>query len=162
MLSGNNSSNKHNNKNINYKITVGLKQQAKPDKNKISFPGSPSNSTSNFYYQSQTNSRKSSTNNLNKKKKDKKKVVNNYNIVNNIHDNSTQINIYTGKDLYKSLFNSTNITPGNISPKSPINQIKENKNNKNDINNNINKHQFLKMNIKKEKPNKHILNLRKI
>ena len=162
MLSGNNSSNKHNNKNINYKITVGLKQQAKPDKNKISFPGSPSNSTSNFYYQSQTNSRKSSTNNLNKKKKDKKKVVNNYNIVNNIHDNSTQINIYTGKDLYKSLFNSTNITPGNISPKSPINQIKENKNNKNDINNNINKQQFLKMNIKKEKPNKHILNLRKI
>ena len=32
----------------------------------------------------------------------KKKVVHNFNIVNNIHDNSTQINIYTGNELYPS------------------------------------------------------------
>ena len=71
------------------------------------------------------------------KETNKKKVINNFNIVNNIHDIITQINIFIGKDLYKSLrlqnkslFNSLSISPSNISPKSPnwngIDKIKRN------------------------------------
>ena len=190
ILSGNNSCNKNNpnkgntsNNYLNnkmYKITVGKnKQGIKIDTKKISFPSSPSNSGSNFYFQSQITSRKNS---INKKKNTKlikenkkKKVVNNFNIVNNIHDNSTQINIFTGKDLYKSLrfqnkslFNSTSISPSNISPKSPYQyggNIKNKKHlsiNKNILESNNNK-TYLKSNIKgKEKPVKHNLDFKKI
>ena len=143
MLSGNNSNTKNkinnnntNSSNKNFKITVGLKPTAKHSSQKIiSTPCSPSSSSTNFYYQSHVNSRKNSINNLDKNIKKtinenkKKKVVNNFNIVNNIHDNSTQINIYTGNNLYKSLhfqnnsvFNSSNISPGNTSSKSPLAQ----------------------------------------
>ena len=102
--------------------------------------------------------------------------MNNFNIVNNIHDNSTQINIFTGKDLYKSLrlqnkslFNSTSISPSNISGKSPIQGTGVNLKNKkqlsihkNILENNVNKN-YLKSNIKgKEKPVKHNLDFKKI
>ena len=191
-LSGNNSYkknklNKGNMNNINsnskmYKITVGnTKQGIKIDSKKINFPCSPSNSgSSDFYFTSQITSRKHSINKAKNTKltKDakKKKVVNNFNIVNNIHDNSTQINIFTGKDLYKSLrlqnkslFNSTSISPSNTSAKSPYQyggvNIKNKKQlsiNKNILENNANKN-YIKSNIKgKEKPIKHNLDFKKI
>ena len=109
------------------------------------------------------------------KKVKKKKVVNNFNIVNNIYDNSTQVNIFTGRDLYKSLrlqnkslFNSTSISPSNKSPKSPYQyggvNIKNKKQisiNKNILENNENKN-YIKSNIKgKEKPIKHNLDFKK-
>ena len=193
VLSGNNSYNKNkqnkinisnnnlNNNNKNYKITVETNKQAiKIDTKKMSFPYSPrdSSSSSNFYFKSQI---KSGKNSINKKKKtklikelNKKKVINNFNIVNNIHDNSTQINIFTGKDLYKSLrlqnkslYNSTNISPSNVSPKSRIgfgigkNKMKLNIN-KNILENNINK-TYLKSKIKgKKNPIKYNLDFKKI
>ena len=184
ILSGNNSCQKNKNNIINIKNnnkkTVGdNKKRIKVGHKKLSFPCSPSNSSSNFHFKSQISSRKSS---INKKKNlklmketNKKKVINNYNIVNNIHDNSTQINIFTGKDLYKSLrlqnkslFNSSSISPSNISPKSPnwngTNKNKKQLNiNKNILeNNNVNK-TYLKSSIKgKEKPIKHNLDFKKI
>ena len=184
ILSGNNSYNKNNilnNNNKNYKIMAEKnKQGIKIEPKKMSFPCSPSNSSSNsnFYFKSQITTRKSS---INKKKitklikeTKKKKIVNNFNIINNIHDNSTQINIFTGKDLYKSLrfhnkslFNSTSISPSNILPKSPVGiGIVKNKKklniNKNLIENNSNK-TYLKSNVKgKEKPIKHNLDFKKI
>ena len=191
VLSGNNSlkKTKSNKVNINtnmdskiYKITVNnnTKQGIKIDSKKIKFPYSPSNSGSDFYFTSQITSRKHSINRKKNTKltKDskKKKVVNNFNIVNNIHDNSTQINIFTGKDLYKSLrlqnkslFNSTSISPSNISGKSPIQGTGVNLKNKkqlsihkNILENNVNKN-YLKSNIKgKEKPVKHNLDFKKI
>ena len=186
MLSGNNSNTKNKiNNNSNYtsnknsKITVGLKHGPKHNSQKIiSTPCSPSSSSTNFYFQSNVNSRKNSINNLDKNKKTvnenkKKKVVNNFNIVNNIHDNSTQINIYTGNNLYKSLhfqnnsvFNSTNITPGNNCSKSPTAQgggkIKNKKNiaQANKLSNNTT---YFNSNIKgKEKEIKYNLDLKKI
>ena len=198
VLSGNNSCNKNkankvnisNNKNLNnnknYKITVGNNkhQGIKIDSKKISFPCSPSssNTSSKFYFQSQITSRKSS---INKKKNtkliketNKKKVVNNFNIVNNIHDNSTQINIFTGKELYKSLrfqnkslFNSASISPSNISPKSPYTPSighgnQKNKKqlsiNKNLLDNNANKTNLKSNNKGKDKPIKHNLDFKKI
>ena len=188
ILSGNNSYNKNksnkmhiSNNNKNYKIIVdNNKQIVRIDPKKVIFPCSPTNSNSNsyFYFKSQLSTRKSS---VNKKKNtkliketNKKKIVNNFNIVNNIHDNSTQINIFTGKDLYKSLrfqnkslFNSTSISPSNISPKSPLGiGIGKNKKkliiNKNMIENTINK-TYLKSYTKvKEKPIKHNLDFNKI
>ena len=60
--------------------------------------------------------------------------------VNNIHDNSTQINIFAGNNLYRSLnynnnsiFNGSNIISGNISSRSPINREGGNIINKNNI-----------------------------
>ena len=182
MLSGNNSNSKnkinYSNKN-NTKITVGLKHGIKYNSQKIiSTPCSPSNSSTNFYFQSNVNSRKNSINNLDKNFKKtlnenkKKKVVNNFNIVNNIHDNSTQINIYTGNNLYKSLhfqnnsvFNSTNNTPGNNSSKSPTAQGGNIKNKKNIIQGNklSSNNTYFKSNIKgKEKEIKYNLDLKKI
>ncbi len=106
----------------------------------------------------------------------KKKVVNNFNIVNNIHDNSTQINIYTGNNLYKSLrfnnnnsaFNSSNITPGNTSSKSPMGNGRgggniKNKKNLRQGNSKSNNTTFFNSNIKgKEKLIKYNLDLKKI
>ena len=104
ILSQNNSNTKikfNNNSNNNFKITVGLKHDLKNNSQKvISSPVSPSSSGSNFYFHSNLQTRKESSNKLetNIKKTleeyNKKKVVHNYNIVNNIHDNSTQINIF--------------------------------------------------------------------
>ena len=190
MLSGNSSNTKNkinniinnnsNNSNKNFKITVGIKHAPKHNSQKIiSTPCSPSSSSTNFYFQSQVNSRKNSINNLDKNIKKtlndnkKKKVVNNFNIVNNIHDNSTQINIYTGNNLYKSLhfhnnsvFNSSNITPGNILSKSPVGQgggnIKNKKNIEN-VNPQSNNTTYFNSNFKvKEKQTKYNLDLKKI
>ena len=104
----------------------------------------------------------------------KKRIVHNYNIINNIQDNSTQINIYTGNELYKSLhfhnnsvFNSSNLTPASTFSKSPIGMeggmAKEKKNlGQGYIVNNTNNN-YLKSNIKgKDNQNKYNLNLRKI
>ena len=187
ILSGNNSCQKNKNNivnmisnNNNNKKTVGNnKKGIKIDHKKLSFPCSPYNSSTNFHFKSQITSRKSS---LNKKKNlkliketNKKKVINNFNIVNNIHDNSTQINIFTSKDLYKSLrlqnkslFNSSSISPSNISPKSPnYNGTNKNKKqliiNKNILENNNANKTYLKSNIKgKEKLIKHNLDFKKI
>jgi hypothetical protein len=102
----------------------------------------------------------------------KKKVINTYNIVNNIQDNSTQINIYTGNNLYKSLhiqnnsaFNSSNNTPANNSSKSPTTHGRHIKNRKNvfqviRINNNT--IYFNSTNRGKEKKIKYNLDLKKI
>ena len=54
------------------------------------------------------NNSKNLINNIENNKKNK--IVNNYNIVNNMNDNSTQINIYTGNELYKSLHLNNNQT----------------------------------------------------
>ena len=187
ILSANNNTNTKNkiNTNINdsnknFKITVGLKRDFKNNSQKIiSSPCSPSNSGSNFYFHSNLNTHKDSENletNIKRtlEEYNKKKVVN-YNIVNNIHDNSTQINIYTGNDLCKSLhfhnnsvFNNSNLTPANTFSKSPVGvEMIENRNKKSNIGqinsiNNTNNNSF-KTNIKgKEKQNKYNLNLKKI
>ena len=186
MLSGNNSNTKNKinnntgNLNKNYQVTVGLKHEAKNNSQKIiSTPCSPSSSSTNFYFQSNVNSRKNSVNNLDKNIKKtqnenkKKKVVNNFNIVNNIHDNSTQINIYTGNNLYKSLhfinnnsvFNSSNITPGNTCSKSPIGQGGGNIKNKKNIGQaslNTNNTTYFNSNIKGKEKIKYNLDLKKI
>ena len=186
MLSGNNSNTKNkinnnntNNSNKNFKITVGLKPTTKHSSQKIiSTPCSPSSSSTNFYFQSHVNSRKNSINNLDNVKKTlndnkKKKVVNNFNIVNNIHDNSTQINIYTGNNLYKSLhfqnnsvFNSSNVSPGNTSSKSPMAQGGGNIKNKKNVgqgNLKSNNTTYFNSQIKgKDKQIKYNLDLKKI
>ena len=198
VISGNNSYNKNkvtnkitisnfkniNTNNKNYKITINnIKQQGiKIDTNKkINFPSSPRNSSSNYYFLNQITTKKNS---FSKKKNTKlikenkkKKVVNNFNIVNNIHDNSTQINIFTGKDFYKSLklqnkslFNRTSISPtSNSSTKSPYQNGGNTKNkknvsiHKNILENNNNNKTYLKSYIKsKDKPVKHILNFKNI
>ena len=88
----------------------------------------------------------------------------NYNIINNIQDNSTQINIYTGNDLYKSLhihdnsaFNSPPVS--GTTSRSPIERgIGEKIKNKNNIQNTI----YFKSQIKGKVKNKYNLNLKKI
>ena len=185
ILSGDNTKNKinnTNNTNKNFRITVGLKHDLKNNSQKvISLPVSPSSSGSNFYFNSNLQTHKDSSNNIDSNIKKtleeykKKKVVHNFNIVNNIHDNSTQINIYTGSELYKSLhfnnnsvFNSSNMTPANTYSKSPMGTGAEGGGNKikkivggQPISNNGNN--YFKSNIKgKEKQNKFNLNLKKI
>ena len=192
ILSGNNSNTKtkitnnsinnnsnNNNSNKNFKITVGLKHDLKHSSQKvISSPVSPSSSGSNFYFRSNLHSHKNSINNIDtniKKTLDeyKKKKVVNYNIVNNIQDNSTHINIYTGNELSKSIhfhnnsvFNSSNMTPANTYSKSPIGgEGGDNKNKKNiaQVFSNNGNNSYFKSNIKgKEKQNKYNLNLKKI
>ena len=190
ILSGNSSNtkkkvnnvlnNNSNNSNNNYRISVAVKHGPKHNSQKIiSTPCSPSSSSTNFYFQSHVNSRKNSVNNLDKNMKKtfnenkKKKVVNNFNIVNNIHDNSTQINIYTGNNLYKSLhfhnnsvFNSSNITPGNAISKSPVGQGGGNIKNKKNLgqgNPKSNNTTYFNSNLKiKEKQTKYNLDLKKI
>ena len=186
-MSNNNSINKNkinnkinNNSNNNFKITVGLKHDYKQNSQKIiSSPCSPNNSSYNFYFQSNLQNNKNNDNmetNIKKTLEEytKKRIVQNYNIINNIHDNSTQINIYTGNDLYKSLhfhnnsvFNSSNLTPASPFSKSPIGMeggmAKEKKNlvQGSIVNNTNNNH--LQSNIKeKDNQNKYNLNLRKL
>ena len=106
----------------------------------ISKKTSPNNSSSNGFYFISNNINFNNTNicnnnkrfvdnscnnsknlkNNNKENNKKSKIVNNYNIVNNMNNNSTQINIYAGNELYRSLrlnnnsaFNSSNINPAN-------------------------------------------------
>ena len=193
ILSANNtnSSNKininNNENNRKCKITVGLKQDLKNNSKKImSSPCSPSNSSSNFYFNSNLNTHKEKdSENVESNIKrtleeyNKKKVIHNFNIVNNIHDNSTQINIYTGNELYKSLhinnnsvFNSSNLTPANTFSKSPIGvEGVGNKNKKSNIgqinsisntNNNSFKSIIKEKEKEKENQNKYNLNLKKI
>ena len=187
ILSNNNSitKNKINNKindnsNNNFKITVGLKHDYKQSSQKvISSPCSPNNSSYNFYFQSNLQNNKNNDNMETNIKKTldeyaKKRIIHNYNIINNIQDNSTQINIYTGNELYKSLhihnnsvFNSSNLTPASTFSKSPIGVegglAKEKKNlGQGYIVSNTNNN-YLKSNIKgKDNQNKYNLNLRKI
>ena len=108
MLSNNIKSKIMSNTNKAFKITVGVKPEylSKNHKTSATTHCSPNSSSSNFYYNSQYSKvgKKNPEKNL-KNAIDaisKKKVVN-YNIINNIQDNSTQINIYTGNDLIKSL-----------------------------------------------------------
>ncbi len=91
----------------------------------------------------------------------------NYNIINNIQDNSTQINIYTGSDLYKSLnfhnnsvLNSPNMNQGiGAFSKSPIGRgIEDSIKNKN----NNQQSNYFKSQIKGKERNKYNLNLKKI
>ena len=185
ILSGNNSNIKNkiniNNPKKNFKITVGLKHDLKNNSQKVLNPHcSPNNSSTNFYFPSKLNRHKNKEDKVDtniKKTLDeynKKRVIHNYNIVNNIQDNSTQINIYTGNELYKSMhfhnnsvFNSSNLNPGNINSK--FNAVIEDEGikNKKDIVqgitiNNINNN-YLKSSIKgKENPIKYNLNLKKI
>ena len=129
VLSSNMNSNIMSNTNKAFKITVGLKPEylTQNYKKSITSHCSPNSSSSNFYYNSQYNKNIKKNNEKPMDELNKKKVVN-YNIINNIQDNSTQINIYTGSELYKSLhfhnnsvFNSPNLTPGSGTfSKSPI------------------------------------------
>ena len=176
----NTNTNINNDSNKKFKITVGLKHDFKNKSQKIiSSPISPNNSGSNFYFRSNLNThRDKDIENLETNIKrtleeyNKKKVIHNYNIVNNINDNSTQINIYTGNELYKSLhfnnnsvFNNSNLTSTNTFSKSPVGvEVVGIKNKKSRINsiNNTNNNSF-KTNIKgKENQNKYNLNLKKI
>ena len=104
--------------NINKKLMFGIKYNSQ----RIVNAKSPINPITNYYFQSFLKNRKKNRSSL-----IKKKIINNFNIINNINDNSTQINIYTGKELYKSLhshsnsiYNNSNFTPGNVS-RSPSN-----------------------------------------
>ena len=182
--SKNKNKNKSNNSNKKYRITSGLKNDIKYSSQKaISSPYLPNNSSSNFYFQSYIHTRKNSMNNLDKKimktlnENSKKKVLNNFNLYNNINENSTQINIYTGSDVYKSLhchnksvFNSSNLIQENTSSKSPHGYPSKRgtniKNKKNSIQTNLinsKNNTYFKSNIKgKGKTNNFNLDLKKI
>ena len=160
------------NTNKGFKITVGIKPEflSKNHKASVTTHCSPNSSSSNFYYNSQYNkiAKKNQEKNIKNALDEinKKKVVN-YNIINNIQDNSTQINIYTGSELYKSLhlhnnsvFNSPYLTPGGGTfSRSPIgrgigDKIKP-KANAQQMN-------YFKSQIKGREKNKYNLNLKKI
>ena len=154
------------NTNKAFKITVGLKQDlSQSSKKAITTRCSPNSSSSNFYYNSHNNKNIKKNNEKNIKNTleeyNKKKVVN-YNIINNIQDNSTQINIYTGSDLYKSLhfhnnsvFNAPNLTPSGVTfSRSPVGGVKNKKN--------IQPSNYFKSQIKGKEKNKYNLNLKKM
>ena len=138
--------NNSNNSNKNYKIKEGLKYKSKNCSKIInSTPCSPKISSYNYDFKTQLSSNNNNKSNKNKLDKNMKKsvrkikVTNNFNI-NNIHDNNTQINIFAGNNLYRSLnynnnsiFNGSNIISGNISSRSPINREGGNIINKNNI-----------------------------
>ena len=160
------------NTNKAFKITVGVKPEflSKNHKASITTHCSPNSSSSNFYYNSQYNKlgKKNPEKNIKNAIDEigKKKVVN-YNIINNIQDNSTQINIYAGSELYKSLhlhnnsvFNSPNISPGGGTfSRSPIGRGIGDK-----IKNKANAQQmnYFKSQIKGRENKKYNLNLKKI
>ena len=180
VLSGNIiNNNSNNNSKKKFKITVGLKHDLKNNSRKIlSSHCSPNNSSSNFYFSSNLHSHKNSGNNMDtniKKTIDeysKKRVINNYNIVNNIQDNSTQINIFTGNELYNSLhfhnnsvFNSSNLLGPKTNSKSPKGVEEDGiKSNKNDVQGiAFNNNNYLKSHIKrKDNQIKYNLNLKNI
>ena len=160
----------HNQISSNYIIKVGIKQDflSKNYKNAKTAHCSHNSCSYNSYYNLPNNKNLKKNNqeiNLKNpiKEINKKKVVN-YNIINNIQDNSTQINIYTGNDLYKSLhihdnsaFNSPPVS--GTSSRSPIERgIGEKIKNKNNIQNTI----YFKSQIKGKVKNKYNLNLKKI
>ena len=160
------------NTNKAFKITVGVKPEflSKNHKASITTHCSPNSSSSNFYYNSQYNKlgKKNPEKNIKNAIDEigKKKVVN-YNIINNIQDNSTQINIYAGSELYKSLhlhnnsvFNSPHISPGGGTfSRSPIGRGIGDK-----IKNKANAQQmnYFKSQIKGRENKKYNLNLKKI
>ena len=153
------------NTNKAFKITVGLKQDlSQNSKKSVTTRCSPNSSSSNFYYNSHNNkiSKKVKEKNLKNTldELNKKKVVN-YNIINNIQDNSTQINIYAGSDLYKSLhfhnnsvFNSPNITPSGGTSRSPLGGVKTKKN--------FQQSNYFKSQINRKEKNRFNLNLKKM
>ena len=158
------------NMNKTFKIKVGIKQDflSKNYKNAKTAHCSHNSCSYNSYYNLPNNKNLKKNNqeiNLKNpiKEINKKKVVN-YNIINNIQDNSTQINIYTGNDLYKSLhihdnsaFNSPPVS--GTTSRSPIERgIGEKIKNKNNIQNTI----YFKSQIKGKVKNKYNLNLKKI
>ena len=124
-----------NNNNLSKKfiLTDKLKNDFKNKSQKVmSSPSSMNNSSSNFYFQSSLRKNKNNKKNdgkSNKKiseDKNSKRIIHNYNIINNIYDNSTQINIYTGNEFYKpfiyqnnSIFNNSNLSPAVTYCKSP-------------------------------------------
>ena len=132
-----------NNNNLSKKfiLTDKLKNDIKNKSQKVmSSPSSMNNSSTNFYFQSSL--RKNKNNNekiITKTSEDKnsKRIIHNYNVINNIYDNSTQINIYTGNDFYKpfiyqnnSAFNNSNLTPAVTYYKSPLGVDEEDNNKK--------------------------------
>ena len=168
VLSSNMNSNIMRNTNKAFKITVGIKPEylTQNYKKVITSHCSPNSSSSNFYYNSQYYKKIKKNNEKPLDEFNKKKVVN-YNIINNIQDNSTQINIYTGSELYKSLhfhnnsvFNSPNITPGSGTfSRSPIGKgIEEKVKSKG----NIPQKNYFKQQIKGKEKNKYNLNLKKV
>ena len=172
MLSNNIKNKIMSNTNKAFKITVGVKPEylSKNHKASATTHCSPNSSSSNFYY----NSQYSKVGNKNPEKNiknaidaiSKKKVVN-YNIINNIQDNSTQINIYAGSELYKSLhlhnnsvFNSPHFSPSNATfSRSPLgigigDKIKNKQN--------VQQMNYFKSQIKGRDNKKYNLNLKKI
>ena len=160
------------NTNKAFKITVGIKPEylSKNHKTSTTTHCSPNSSSSNFYYNSQYS--KIGKKNPEKNIKNvideisKKKVVN-YNIINNIQDNSTQINIYAGSELYKSLhlhnnsvFNSPHFSPGGGTfSRSPLGRgIGDKIKNKQ----NVQQMNYFKSQIKGRDNKKYNLNLKKI
>ncbi len=82
----------------------------------------------------------------------KNKIINNYNIMNGIMNNSTQINIYTGNDLIKSLHLYLNsIIHSTKSPPSPLydNNLSKKKNNSKSLSKNNNNKKKKNVNLKK-------------
>ena len=144
----------------------------------ISSPNSKNNSSTNFYFQSSLHKNKNNKKENNEKiiknnleDNNSKRIIHNYNIINNIYDNSTQINIYTGNEFYKpfiyqnnSIFNHSNLTPAVTYYKSP-NWVEEEDNIKKNVKKNllVNNTSYLKTHINlKEKQKKYKINLGKI
>ena len=143
----------------------------------MSSPSSMNNSSNNFYFQSSLRKNKNNKKNnekiLTKTSEDKssKRIIHNYNVINNIYDNSTQINIYTGNDFYKpfiyqnnSIFNNSNLNPAVTYFKSPLG-VDEEDNNKKNVRKGllVNNASHLKSHINlKEKQDKYKINFGKI
>ena len=167
----------NNNSSKKFILTDRKKNDFKNNSQKVlSSPSSVNNSSTNFYFQSSL--RKDKKNRKNNEKiilkpsedNNSKRVIHNYNIINNIYDNSTQINIYTGNEFYKpfiyqnnSNFNNSNLTPAVTYSKSPHWVDEENSNKKNVRKGLlVNNTSYLKSHILKEKQNKYKINLGKI
>ena len=172
MLSNNIKNKIMSNTNKAFKITVGVKPEylSKNHKTSATTHCSPNSSSSNFYYNSQYSKvgKKNPEKNIKNAIDEigKKKVVN-YNIINNIQDNSTQINIYAGSELYKSLhlhnnsvFNSPHFSPSNATfSRSPLGRgIGDKIKNKQ----NVQQMNYFKSQIKGRDNKKYNLNLKKI
>ena len=168
----------NNNLSTKFVLTERLKNDFNNNSQKVmSSPSSMNNSSNNFYFQSSL--RKNKNNKKNNEKiitktsedKNSKRIIHNYNIINNIYDNSTQINIYTGNDFYKpfiyqniSNFNNSNLTPAVTYCKSPFRGDEEDIIKKNVRKGLLmNNTSYLKSHINlKEKQNKYKINLGKI
>ena len=163
-----------NNLNKKFILTDRLKSDFKNKSQKvISSPNSMNNSSNNFYFQSSLHKNKNNGKNIKNTSEDNnKRLIYNYNIINNIYDNSTHINIYTGNEFYKpfifqnnSIFNNSNLTPAVTYSKSPLAADEMEITNKNNEKKGliVNNTSYLRSQINlKEKQNKYKINLGKI